>query len=241
MQRAEEVVAHAIERFGTGLALSTSFQKEGMVVLDMAARLNPRIRVLTLDTGRLPEQTYEMIEIVRERYRVTVETVSPDPAEVERMMAEHGPNLFYRDLASRRLCCQVRKVRPLERKLRQFRAYMTGLRREQNETRASLEQIDYETVPVKISPLADWSAAQVDAYTREHNVPVHPLYAAGFPSIGCEPCTRAVPPGGGERDGRWWWEEDGSKECGLHFTPDGRAKRKLDVMLEEVLAGGRAK
>jgi phosphoadenosine phosphosulfate reductase len=241
LQRAEEVVAWAVERFGQSLALTTSFQKEGMVVLDMAARLDPRIRILTLDTGRLPEQTYGMIETVRERYGVTVETVSPDSGEVERMVAEHGPNLFYRDIASRMLCCQVRKVRPLERKLSELDAYMTGLRREQSETRAELEQIDYDGVPVKISPLAEWTAAQVETYTREHEVPVHPLYAAGYPSIGCEPCTRAIAAGESERDGRWWWEQGVDKECGLHFTPDGRAQRKVDVMLEEVLAGGRGK
>ena len=107
-----------------------------MVILDMAVRVDPAIRVLTLDTGRLPEQTYGMIELVRERYGIAVETVSPDAGEVERMMAEHGPNLFYRDIASRMLCCQIRKVRPLERKLREFQAYMVGLRRDQNETRA---------------------------------------------------------------------------------------------------------
>jgi phosphoadenosine phosphosulfate reductase len=150
LQRAEEVVAWAVERFGRGLALSTSFQKEGMVVLDMAARLDPRIRVLTLDTGRLPEQTYRMMDTVRERYGVAVETISPDSGEVERMIAEHGPNLFYRDVASRMLCCQIRKVRPLQNKLRGLGAYMTGLRREQSETRAAVEQVDLSAAPVKI-------------------------------------------------------------------------------------------
>ncbi|MCU1257663.1 MAG: adenylylsulfate kinase / phosphoadenylylsulfate reductase (thioredoxin) [Bryobacterales bacterium] len=210
-----------------------------MVILDMAVRVDPAIRVLTLDTGRLPEQTYRMIESVRERYGIVVETVSPDGGEVERMMAEHGPNLFYRDIASRMLCCQIRKVRPLERKLREFQAYLVGLRRDQNETRATLEQIDYDAVPVKVAPLAEWTSAQVEAYTRDNDVPVHPLYAAGYSSIGCEPCTRAIAAGEEERAGRWWWEEGADKECGLHFTPDGRAQRKVDVMLEEVLAGGR--
>lgn len=241
MQTAEAVVAWAVERFGSGLGLTTSFQKEGMVVLDMAARVDPHIRVLTLATGRLPEETYRMIELVRQRYGVVVETVSPDPRELDSMVTEHGPNLFYRDTASRMLCCQIRKVRPLERKLHELEAYMTGLRREQSETRGGVEQIDYDSVPVKISPLVEWTPEQVEAYTREHDVPVHPLYARGYPSIGCAPCTRAVGPGEGERDGRWWWEQGVDKECGLHFTPDGRAQRKVDVMLEEVLAGGRGK
>jgi phosphoadenosine phosphosulfate reductase len=236
LQPAEEVVAWAIERFGPRLALTTSFQREGMVLLDMAVRLAPAIRVLTLDTGRLPEQTYEMIEMVRGRYGITVETISPDTGEVERMVTAHGPNLFYRDIASRMLCCQIRKVRPLAHKLREFDANIVGLRRGQSETRAALQQIDYDATPVKISPLAYWSAAQVEAYTREHNVPVHPLYSAGYTSIGCAPCTRAITAGEGERAGRWWWEEGLDKECGLHFTPDGRARRIVDVMLDEVLA-----
>ncbi len=236
---AEEVLDWAVERFGPSIALSTSFQKEGMVILDMAVRRVPELRVLTLDTGRLPEETWRMIETVRERYGIPIETVSPDAGEVERMVLEHGPNLFYRDVPSRMLCCQIRKVRPLARKLKGVNALLFGLRREQNEARAEIEQIDTSTSPAKLSPLAAWTAAQVEEYTREHNLPQHPLYAAGYRSIGCEPCTRAVALGETERAGRWWWEEGVDKECGLHFTPDGRARRKVDVMLEDVLAGGR--
>ena len=236
MQPAEEIVSWAVERFGSKLALSTSFQKEGMVILDMALRNAPALRVLTLDTGRLPPETYSMIETVREHYGIAIETVSPDAGELERMVAEHGPNLFHRDIASRMLCCQIRKVRPLDLKLREFEAFLVGLRREQSDTRGSLGQIDWESTPVKISPLADWTGAQIDAYTREHGVPVHPLYAAGYRSIGCDPCTRAPGPGESDRAGRWWWEQGADKECGLHFTPDGRARRKVDVMLDEVLA-----
>jgi phosphoadenylyl-sulfate reductase (thioredoxin) len=235
---AEEAIAWAIHEYGRGLVLSTSFQKEGMIILDLAVRVDPAITVITLDTGRLPEETYRMIETVRSRYGVTVEMVTPAAEEVARMTTDFGPNLFYRDVPSRMLCCQIRKVRPLERRLASAKAFFTGLRREQNELRANLPQIDYASKPVKIAPLAAWTAAEVKEYTLRHDVPVHPLYSAAYTSIGCAPCTRAVVPGESERAGRWWWELDSAKECGIHFTPDGRAVRQVDVLLEQVLAGG---
>ncbi len=154
MQTAEEIVRWAVDRFGAGLALSTSFQKDSMVILDMAVRIAPQVRVLTLDTGRLPGETFEMIEMVRAHYGIAVETVSPDARELDEMVSEHGPNLFRREIAARMLCCQIRKVRPLTRKLAGFQAVLVGLRREQNESRAALEQIELSASPVKISPLA---------------------------------------------------------------------------------------
>ncbi|MDQ6706142.1 MAG: phosphoadenylyl-sulfate reductase, partial [Acidobacteriota bacterium] len=205
-------------------------------IVDMAARIKPDVRVITLDTGRLPEETYAMIDVVRQRYGIAVETVSPDAAELESMLAQHGPNLFRNDVAFRMLCCEIRKIRPLERKLRTFKAYMVGLRRGQSDTRAGIQTIDESGPAVKISPLADWTAEQVSEYTRVNQVPVHPLYAKGYASIGCEPCTRSVEAGEDERAGRWWWERDASKECGIHFSPSGRAERQVDVLLREVLA-----
>ena len=122
------------------------------------------------------------------------------------------------------MCCEVRKVRPLERKLAEFRAWATGLRREQTQARAGIGKVEESGGRLKLNPLADWSSAQVEEYTRAHGVPVHPLYARGFASIGCAPCTRAVEPGEPERAGRWWWEQ-GVRECGIHFTPDGSVRR----------------
>jgi adenylyl-sulfate kinase len=203
-----------------------------MVLVDMAARLDRDIRVFTLDTGRLPEETYAMMETVRRRYGIVVETVSPDPREVEAMVSRHGPNLFYDGVPLRMLCCQVRKVRPLERQLAGLDAWITGLRRGQNDSRADVRKIEDDARPVKINPLADWSEEQVEDYVRENDVPLHPLYARGYGSIGCAPCTRA----GAGRDGRWWWETDADKECGLHFSPDGRAERTVDVLLRDVAA-----
>ena len=237
---ADRILQWALAKFSKSLAIATAFQAEGMVILDMASRLLPSVRVFTLDTGRLPEETYQMIETVRKRYGISVETVSPDAAEVESMVALHGPNLFYRETPLRNLCCEIRKVRPLQRKLHELDAWVTGLRRDQNDSRADVRKVESTGGKVKINPLADWTADQVDAYVHQHDVPMHALYAAGYRSIGCAPCTRAVRPGENDRAGRWWWEQDAASECGIHFTPEGKAERKLDVLLSEVLEARRA-
>ena len=235
---AQEVIGWALEKYGKELAICTSFQKSGSVIIDMASKFNLPFRVFTLDTGRLPEETYQILETVRQRYGLRVETVAPDTTELEQMSIEHGPELFRRSVANRLLCCQIRKVRPLGRKLRGFRAYMVGLRRGQTADRATLPQVDDAASPVKISPLLDWSRQEVDDYIRLHDVPIHPLYEKGYTSIGCAPCTRAVLPGEDERAGRWWWEEDGDKECGIHFRPDGTIERTVDVLLRDILPAG---
>ena len=237
---APELLEWAVSKFGSSLAIATAFQLEGMVIMDMAARISPHVRVLTLDTGRLPEETYRMIETVRDRYGIAVETLAPDPGELEAMVARHGPNLFYREVALRNLCCQIRKVRPLERALRGLSAWVTGLRCGQNDSRVDVRKAEEIEGKLKLNPLADWTAGQVSDYIQQHAVPVHPLYAAGYRSIGCAPCTRAVKPGEDERAGRWWWEQDAAKECGIHFSSEGKAERKLDVLLSEILEAKRA-
>lgn len=233
---AEQVVRWAWDMFGSKLVVLTSFQDEGMVLVDMAARISPDVRVVTLDTGRLPEDTYVMIETVRKLYGVRVETVLPDAGEVENMVTRFGPNLFYDSVAQRSLCCKIRKVRPLERKLREFPAYIVGLRRGQSETREYVPKVDTVDGVLKISPLADWSAEDVHRYLARYSVPRHPLYEKGYTSIGCGPCTRPTQVGEHERAGRWWWEEGASKECGLHFSPEGKAERTVDVLLREILS-----
>jgi thioredoxin-dependent adenylylsulfate APS reductase len=221
---AAELVSRAISTFGDEFALATSFQKEGMVILDMAHKVGG-CRVFTLDTGRLPEETYRMMETCRERYGMAVEIVSPQPEELERMVSEHGPNLFYRSPELRAACCEIRKVRPFERKLRELKAWATGLRRGQSGTRAGVRKAEEIDGRMRLCPLADWSEEQVDRYIRDHDVPVHPLYRRGYTSIGCGPCTRAVAPGEDQRAGRWWWEQQDRKECGLHFAANGMVKR----------------
>jgi phosphoadenosine phosphosulfate reductase len=238
---AEELVAWALGEFGDRFALVTSFQVEGMVVLDLARRLDPAVRVLSLDTGRLPEETYEMVETVRAR----VELVAPDPAALAAMAAEHGPNLFRRDQALRRLCCQVRKVDPLGRALAGLDAWSTGLRRDGGPARAGIAKVEPDPANggiVKLNPLADWTRERVWAYAHANQVPVHPLYVQGYTSIGCAPCTRAVLPGEDERGGRWWWEAGPDKECGLHHaSPSARFDRALAQLRAEVTASGRSR
>ena len=222
---AQEVLSWALSTYGDSLAISSSFQKEGMVVIDMATRINARVRVFTIDTGRLPEETHRMMEIVRQRYGIPVEIVFPEASEVESMIATHGPNLFYREVTLRKFCCHIRKVRPLERKLASLSAWVVGLRRSQTASRADIAKVESRDGIVKISPLADWSRQDVEDYILRHDVPVHPLYARGFPSIGCGPCTRATFDCEDQRAGRWWWEQDTEKECGIHIMPSGQIVR----------------
>ena len=222
---AAEVLAWAGATFGRSFAIATSFQKEGMVIVDMASRLASPVRVFTLDTGRLPEETCRMIETVRDRYGIMVEVVSPDAAEIERMVTEKGPNLFYTSPEARRLCCQLRKVRPFERKVKELSAWAAGLRRQQSETRADVAKVASVDGRIRICPLADWTDDHVDRYIAENSVPVHPLYQRGYTSIGCAPCTRPVVIGEDPRAGRWWWEREGAKECGIHFTAEGLVRR----------------
>lgn len=221
---AEEVIAWAVQRFGNGLALSTSLQAGGMVVLDLLHRLGAQPRVLTLDTGRLPQETYDHIDRVRQHYGVEVEIQFPDAAEVQQLVRLGGPNLFYRSPEDRRECCRVRKVEPLRRALEPFDAWLSGLRRGQSAARAGTPKVERDRAldprgrRVKVNPLADWSEERLWDYIRGHGVPYHPLYDQGYLSIGCAPCTRPARPAEGPRAGRWPWEAGGSRECGLHVV-----------------------
>ncbi len=234
---AEDLMAWAVEAHGNRFAVVTAFQPEGMVLVDMAVRLNPQVRVITIDPGRLPQETYDMMDLVRVRYGVPLEVILPDSGEVERMVARHGLNLFRADPSLRKLCCQIRKVRPLDGRLESsLDVWATGLRREQSAERELIGKVEYRAGrAVKLNPLADWTRRQIDDYIREHDVPVHPLLEQGYRTVGCAPCSRAVLPGEDDRAGRWWWEQDGGKECGIHVTPDGKMKRALDVLLDEII------
>jgi thioredoxin-dependent adenylylsulfate APS reductase len=235
---AEEILRWGMEQFGDRLAICTAFQASGMVILDMAARISRDVKVFTIDTGRLPEETHRLISDVRERYGVEIEMVMPESSEVASMVSSHGPNLFYDSVANRRLCCEIRKVRPLNRKLAKLDAWVVGLRRQQSESRETVQKVAVDEAHggiLKLSPLVDWTREEVWEYIRRYNVPYHELYWQGFPSIGCAPCTRAVAEGGEERSGRWWWEQEAHKECGIHVAPNGQVKRELDVLLEDVL------
>ncbi len=231
---AEAVLGWAIETFGGRFAVVTALQVEGLVVLDIARRIDPDVRVLTIDTGRLPEETHGFLDTVRARLGVTIEVVMPAAEAVGAMAARHGTNLFVRDQALRRLCCHVRKVEPLARALTGVEAWATGLRRDSGPARADTPLIERDATHggiVKLNPLATWSRQEALAYAQQHRLPIHPLYAQGYTSIGCAPCTRAVTPGESERAGRWWWEADPDRECGLHHaTPSERFDAALDQL-----------
>lgn len=219
---AQELLGWALERWGRRVAICTAFQAEGSVLLDMAWRLDPGVRVVTLDTGRLPQETHDLIERVRWRYGIRVEVHTPDARAVEAMVSSDGPNLFYHSLEGRKTCCRIRKVEPLKRALEGLAAWITGLRRDQAPSRAGVRRLEIDPGHggiTKLNPLAGWRVDQVGSYLEEHDVPYHALYDQGFASIGCAPCTRAVAPGDDPRSGRWWWEPTESpKECGLHAT-----------------------
>lgn len=235
-QTAQEVVEWAIRKFGDRFAVVTSFQREGMIVLDMAMEFSKSIRLITLDTGRLPAETYDMMELVYKRYGVRVQTILPEAGDISRMVKRFGPNLFLESVGHRRLCCEIRKVRPMVHALDGIEAYAVGLRWGQTAARDSVPRLEEVDGKWKLSPLVDWTPEQVSDYIREHDVPQHPLYAKGYTSIGCAPCTRATRPGESERAGRWWWEQGVDSECGLHFSPDGKVERTVDVLLREILS-----
>jgi phosphoadenosine phosphosulfate reductase len=216
----EEVLCWAYANFNR-VAIVASFQAESSVIIDIASRVRPDLSVLTLDTGRLPQETHDMIDRIRERYRIEVQVVQPDAKELRQIVSQHGTNLFYQSAQLRRLCCDVRKSRPLERALRGYDAWITGVRREQSVTRAEtpIFALDAQHHGIaKLAPLATWSKAQVWDYIHAHHLPYHALYDQGYTSIGCAPCTRATRPGEDERAGRWWWEQNEVKECGIHWT-----------------------
>ncbi len=234
----QEVIAWAIDTFGDRLAVVTALQAEGMVVLDMAYGLKPDIQVITVDTGRLPQATYEFLDRVRERYhQARWRVLFPDTREVEALVRRHGVNLFYRAVPLRLLCCQIRKVRPLVRALQELDAWFTGLRREQWASRAAIRKVELDHDHggiVKINPLADWTKEEVWDYIHQHHVPYHPLYDRGYTSIGCDPCTRPIQPGEDDRAGRWWWEVGAPKECGIHCPIEtGGFEHEAEAILKE--------
>ncbi len=221
---AEETVGEAVRILPADrvvLASSLSIEDQALTHLLCAIQTQPRI--FTLDTGRLFPETYETMERTMERYGCRYEVLAPDTRELEEMVRTHGPNLFYRSVELRKLCCAVRKIHPLRRVLATADAWLCGLRREQSVTRRAAEQVEWdETFGLcKINPLIDWTEAQVWEYIRRNKIPYNPLHDRGYPSIGCAPCTRAVNPGQDLRAGRWWWENPEHKECGLH-VPNGQ-------------------
>ena len=237
-QGPQELLEWALERFSPRIALSTAFQIDGVALLDMAYELDAGIKVFSVDTGRLPTETYELIEQLREHYPgMELDLLSPNARQVQAMVGRFGPNLFYRQVEQRLLCCNVRKVRPLTRHLATLDAWITGLRRDQWASRTDIRKVEIDHDHggiVKLNPLAEWTEEEVWDYVREREVPYPPLYDRGYTSIGCAPCTRAIAPGESGRDGRWWWEQDAPKECGIHCAVEtGGLEHELRALIGE--------
>lgn len=209
-----------VDRFHTKVSLASSMSAEDQVITDMLYRIGSPVNIFTLDTGRLPEETHETIAATNKKYDIHIEILFPDRQELQELVNNNGPNLFYDSVQARRQCCHVRKVLPLQRKLATLDAWITGIRRGQAVTRQTTERIEYDQANdiLKINPLAHWTDDQVWEYIRKHNVPYNRLHDQGYPSIGCHPCTRAVNADQDIRAGRWWWEEPEHKECGLHVV-----------------------
>jgi phosphoadenosine phosphosulfate reductase len=221
--RPYELLRFALETYGDGLRIACSLGVEDMVVLHEAARAGADIgvvpRVFLLDTGRLHQESYDLLDRAQAKYRVPIDVYFPDTVRVEELVRRQGANGFYRSVDARKECCAVRKLGPLSRALVGARAWVTGLRREQSPTRAGVELVELDAQSndrLKLNPLASWTEAEVWEHAKAKGVPTHALHARGFPSIGCAPCTRAIAPGEDVRAGRWWWESPESKECGLH-------------------------
>lgn len=219
-RRAEETAALLTEIAAnhSPAVFASSFGAEDMVLLDLIAAHARAVEVFTLDTGRLPEETYRLMSEARQRYPVVVRVYCPDTAALESYIERNGPDAFYQSVAQRKECCRIRKVEPLGRALQGKKAWVTGLRREQSPTREGLEIRSWDAANglEKFNPLLDWSGDEVWTYIRRNDVPYNKLHDSGYPSIGCAPCTRAVEPGADIRSGRWWWESADSRECGLH-------------------------
>jgi phosphoadenosine phosphosulfate reductase len=215
---AEIIITEAVTKHSPA-TLACSFGAEDMVLLDLIARRGFPVSIFTLDTGRLHQETYDLMQSVRSRYPdIVVEAFCPNAVSVEAYVRDHGINGFYDSVALRERCCAVRKIEPLKRALADKKVWITGLRREQSVTRRAVASIAWDAANGlhKASPLAEWSADDVWAYINRFDVPTNALHRRGYPSIGCLPCTRAVEPHEDPRAGRWWWENAATRECGLH-------------------------
>jgi phosphoadenosine phosphosulfate reductase len=222
-----EIVNWTSKYYGKKALFACSFSAEDMVILHMIASCRDEgidiPEVITLDTGRLNEETYEVMQSAREKYGIEVRTLHPDSSALSSMVTAYGPNLFYKSTELRQKCCNVRKTVPLNQALENKLAWITGLRREQSPGRSLVRKISSDEARnglIKINPISDWGSEDVWNYIRKNQIPYNRLHDIGFPSIGCAPCTRAILPGEDIRAGRWWWE-GGKKECGIHEpSPD---------------------
>ncbi len=213
-----ELLSWFTTEFKGKVSFSTSLGAEDQVISHFIAMQKLPVKIFTLDTGRLYQETYDLLAITRKKYDLDIDIYFPDPARVEAMVNAKGINLFYESIENRRLCCHIRKIEPLTRALAGVEVWITGMRKEQSVTRSGASLIEWDPVLkiIKVNPLIQWSNEIVWQYIHDHKIPVNELHLKGYPSIGCLPCTRPIQPGEDVRSGRWWWELPQFKECGLH-------------------------
>lgn len=214
----EKILEYFTQTYKEKIALATSFGAEDQVLTDLLLRHNPKAKVFTLDTGRLPEETYTVMDQTNQKYGIKIDVYFPNNADIEILYQRQGINGFRESVESRKMCCHVRKVAPLRRALKGLDIWITGLRRAQSPTRETMQMIEWdeENGLIKLNLLIDWSEEAIWNYIKVNKLPYNALHDFGYPSIGCAPCTRAVKEGEDIRAGRWWWENPEHKECGLH-------------------------
>lgn len=215
---AEKVLDYMFKSFKGKVGFSTSLGLEDQVITGMLASIDTKAYVFTLDTGRLFPETYDLLDLTAKKYSININVFFPEATKVQDMVNSKGINLFYDSIENRKLCCHIRKVEPLGRAFAGLDAWVCGIRRGQAPTRKDMKMVEWDNNNglIKVSPLIDWSESQVWDYIHAHNVPYNRLHDKGFPSIGCQPCTRAILEGEDIRAGRWWWENPDNRECGLH-------------------------
>lgn len=213
-----EILEYFLTKYKGRIAFASSMGAEDQVLTDMIVSIDSKARIFTLDTGRMFPETYDIIDRTNARYKINIEVFFPERQQVEEMVKQKGVNLFYENIENRKQCCHIRKMVPLKRALQGLEVWISGLRKSQSVTREDLKVVEWDenNGMIKLNPLIDWTEGQVWDYIETKNIPYNKLHHKGFPSIGCQPCTRAIQPGEDVRAGRWWWENPEHKECGLH-------------------------
>lgn len=219
---AETVLTHFLQTYKGRIALASSYGAEDQILTDMIVKIDPVAKIFTLDTGRLHEETYAVMDQTNKKYGTKVDVYCPLQSELEQLYQMQGINGFRESVENRKRCCQVRKIGPLQRALEGLEVWITGLRRAQSPTRETMQLIEWDEANglIKLNPLIEWSEENVWDYIKQQKVPYNTLHTQGYPSIGCAPCTRAVQEGEDIRAGRWWWENPEHKECGLHLKKE---------------------
>lgn len=217
-ESAQEILKYFVERFGDKIALASSLGAEDQVLTEMLLAINPEIEIFTLDTGRLFPETYDLIDRTSRKYKKNLKIYFPKKKKIQKMVNAKGINLFFESVENRKECCYNRKIEPLKRAFNELEVWICGLRASQSVTRSDINVVEWDgnNNLIKINPLANWSEEQVWEYIKEKGIPYNTLHDKGYPSIGCQPCTRAIEKDEDVRAGRWWWENPDTKECGLH-------------------------